>query len=1152
MFEAFKYFGGYTSPAHATDDVAGSPLSASQFGPARYAGNPDAKSDPYAYTLTTDTNRTTYIPPITSTDNCAKTYVIFIGNGFPSQDSGSSLLSGVGGNTTQLLLNDLAVSTTSSTTTSLLTTTACGTYASVADCQTAAATTYGTQYSSYSCNVASTCSSGSTTSATTVLGTSACGTYASATDCATAIATLYPGYSSYSCTNATACTFNTSNPTHPVVADTGCISTNLNSASSCTTYGNTNYPSYSGFTCTSLGNTGCSTGNKHWSIDATTKINSGNAYTMNGITTTTTASSSTSYNIYGTATTTTTAYTPTGSFSAPTTANINYADEWARFMNKTDVNSATGRQNVLTYTIDVYKDQQDQNETKLLLSMARAGGGKYFAATNEDAIKTALRKIVSEIQATNSVFASSSLPVSVNTQGTYLNQVFMGMFRPDITAAPRWFGNLKQYKFKFFNGDLKLSDKNGYEAISSTTGFITSCAASFWGTDTGAYWDYPNSQALGTCTAISSAFPSLGSSSLFSDNPDGEVVEKGGVAQHLRGAMSSSGTLTSSSQKYVVCSGSLVAGEGCRKLLTCDGSSTTSCTSLTSFDNSNTSITTTNLNLPVATAVERTNTINWIRGQDIDNENANFDTSGAPITNEVRPSVHGGVVHAQPGVVDYGGTTGVVAFYGADDGVFHAVKAKQPDTDGSELWGFIAPETYNKFYRLRDNGATTTPLISFPADPVSAQPTGTARKDYFFDGSIGIYQTSSTVWLYTGMRRGGRAIYAFDISTPSSPTLKWRKGCFTNDTTNDTSCNTGWSGIGQTWSKPAIGYLSGYVDGNSNPKPVLIFGGGYDTCEDNDSQIPCSGTRKGSQVWFVDADAGNIIRTYPVSASVTGDAALLTDNSGNVTYVYVTDLSGRIYRINVGSYDGSTLTASSSNTAFIAAGWTSNASTSTSLIANLSETGQARKFINGPDVVEDQNFNAVLVGSGDREHPLINSYACNNFATSPAGTFVTNQFYMVKDTPSAYSTPTVAADLTDVTTPSSTINSVGWKFNLAACEQSVNKSLTIAGTTYFGTNMPSSASGSSCSANLGVANGYAVNYLNGNASTGSARFASYLGGGMPPSPVGGMVDIDGVRVPFLIGGIDTSLANGSAFQVTKPNIDPKSKRYRSYWYIQND
>jgi len=46
-----------------------------------------------------------------------------------------------------------------------------------------------------------------------------------------------------------------------------------------------------------------------------------------------------------------------------------------------------------------------------------------------------------------------------------------------------------------------------------------------------------------------------------------------------------------------------------------------------------------------------------------------------------------------PAVVDYGATNGgVVAYYGSDDGVFHAVRGNQGATDGTELWSFIAPE----------------------------------------------------------------------------------------------------------------------------------------------------------------------------------------------------------------------------------------------------------------------------------------------------------------------------------------------------------------------------------------------------------------------------------------------------------------------------
>lgn len=1242
MLDVFKYFGGYTWPAHAQDDVAGANTNSSQFGKRRYAGNPDAKSDPAAYS---DGDKDWYNSPLTSDNNCAKNYVIFIGNGFPSQDSPSTLLGppsllptqGVGGDVTQLPLTNLSTSTT--TQSILLDTPACGTYpgadatASLGACNAkaggtftvtiaspavfsrtahglvagdavtlsttgslpsglatlttyyviaagltantfevslsaggAAVNTSGSQsgthtfsnlaalypgYSNYNCTSANSCSAGSTTTTTTYKGTSACGAYATQAACEAAIPSLFPGYTSYSCTNQIACTSNSANPTNPIVASTACITDNLSNATNCASYGNANYPAYSGFSCTSVAN--CGAGTKQWRIDATTKITTGNSYSMNGITTTTVTS--TTFSQYINATSTTIAATPNGTFSAPTSANTNYFDEWTRFLYQTDVSPATGRQNISTFTIDVFKDQQDTNETSLLISAAQASGGKYFKASDENAITNALRKIISEIQSVNSVFASSSLPVSVNTQGTYLNQVFMGMFRPDGSASPRWAGNIKQYKFKLFNGVLKLADKNGMDAISSTTGFVTPCANSFWSTDTGQYWNFGGSLALGDCLAQPSDFPSAGSSPVYSDAPDGQVVEKGGAAQRLRGVYSSGGTLVSSSTNYAVCIGAQTPSTAsCRMLKTCDGSSATSCTSLTSFDPSNTAINATTLNL--ADATQTNSLIWWTRGQDVDNENANLDAGLLPITAEVRPSVHGGVIHSQPAVIDYGGTIGTIAFYGDDQGVFHAVNGNQADTDGIELWGFIAPEFYSKFNRQR----TGSPVISYPGVTGSPAPT---PKDYFFDGSVGVYQKSGNVWIFPSMRRGGRAIYAFDVSTPTSPVLKWRKGCFTSDTTNDTVCSAGWSSIGQTWSTSHISYLRGYVDGSGNQKPVLVFGGGYDQCEDTNSQTRCAvvspATRKGANIWIVDADTGAILRTYPTNYSVPGDVALLKDGSGNLTYIYASDTGGNIYRINVGSYDGATFTS-----------WSNNTAATDIILASMSETNQARKFINGPAVVPSADFNAVLLGSGDREHPLVSDYACNDYATTP-GIAVTNQFYMVMDKPTGYPSPTLTpsslVDVTAGTTTSATASGTttitnvtngvttsstnGWRFNFGQCEQTVNEALTIAGVTYFGTNAPSSTTTNSCTANLGLARGYAVDYLTANPK-GGIRYAVYVGGGMPPSPVAGVVDVEGTKYPFCIGCIDPDAANSSALQGGKVTINPTGSRYRAYWYREGD
>lgn len=63
----------------------------------------------------------------------------------------------------------------------------------------------------------------------------------------------------------------------------------------------------------------------------------------------------------------------------------------------------------------------------------------------------------------------------------------------------------------------------------------------------------------------------------------------------------------------------------------------------------------------------------------------------------------------------------VVIFYGANDGLFRAVKGGQNPTDGFEKWAFVPTEIFSKFKRLRDN----LPAIS-PSNP----------KPYFADGAV--------------------------------------------------------------------------------------------------------------------------------------------------------------------------------------------------------------------------------------------------------------------------------------------------------------------------------------------------------------------------------------------------------------------------------
>lgn len=215
-------------------------------------------------------------------------------------------------------------------------------------------------------------------------------------------------------------------------------------------------------------------------------------------------------------------------------SKIRYADEWARFMKRYGAKSVVENPNrslypeeylyngITTYTINVCNAQCDPDQEALMKSMAKVGGGKYFKADNEAAIINALKQIFMEVQAVNSVFTSATLPVSVNTQGTYENQIYMGMFRPDGAGRPRWFGNLKEYQFGIDRNttpaSLYLADKIGERAILGLTGFITETATSFWTTkEEPGFW----------------AFSPSGSGKAY-DLPDGPMVEKGGAAQRLR------------------------------------------------------------------------------------------------------------------------------------------------------------------------------------------------------------------------------------------------------------------------------------------------------------------------------------------------------------------------------------------------------------------------------------------------------------------------------------------------------------------------------------------------------------------------------------------------------------------------------------------
>ena len=313
----------------------------------------------------------------------------------------------------------------------------------------------------------------------------------------------------------------------------------------------------------------------------------------------------------------------------------------------------------------------------------------------------------------------------------------------------------------------------------------------------------------------------------------------------------------------------------------------------------------------------------------------------------------GATIHSTPSMVSYSAdldaTTGAVtdtrddyALFGSSDGMVHMVNAdnytttgnggrellafmpklmldKQPEAlingtspdVGKPYFGVDAPwlVSANYFYDLDNNRVTVTPC---PADTVN-DPSNTrdCRNTY--------------VRAYGGLRMGGEGMYGLDLTDKDNPKMLFRID----------SAKTGFDRMGQIWSKPTKAKIATGIDSTTKKvnayKDVLIFGGGYDTCyEDQGYQVgtttstlrnqksqACNRTTAteslGNAVYMVDAKTGRLIWSATKTANavsgatnttvstlsnsiVGGITALDRNNDGYMDQLYFADMGGQVFR----------------------------------------------------------------------------------------------------------------------------------------------------------------------------------------------------------------------------------------------------------------
>ena len=748
-----------------------------------------------------------------------------------------------------------------------------------------------------------------------------------------------------------------------------------------------------------------------------------------------------------------------------------------RYMNDADLGDGTfgavsdleGSQNVVSYFL---VEPTNINNTTNGYASAGGTGVALPLSSNPAELIATLTNIFNSILSVSTTFVAPSVPVNVFNRSQIVNEVFMALFQAEENGYPLWDGNLKKLRIEdnAITGVPELQDANGLNAI-DIDGRIRREALSFW------------TDGLSLPTPIDDEVAGA----------DGRSVARGGAGQKIPGYVSgspgASNGVTGSRQMF---SEDSAASNGLLAL-NADASTATALWSELTADWSPAPATA----YAAASAGEQTQSLNvlrFVRGLEDDGSTTRRWLMADPL-------------HSRPRPINYGARAGrsssnpdIRILMGTNDGALRMIRNTDSSgaEDGTESWAFVPRELLPGLTRLRANVTGT------PVHPVG------------LDGSVTIYSLDlnqdgtlesadgDKVIAYFGLRRGGKALYAMDISNPDAPALLWSlsKG----------AAGTDFAQLGQTWSSPALGHL----DAGAGTIPVVVFGGGYNGDDDGDdagdlgkdaknrstraAATPALGVDddEGNAIFIVNALDGSLVwkattgatsgfvtatKTYVNPAMVDGIAAGVTvlDTNGNglLDRVYAADTGGVLWRIDLAGlmdHDSDTSTPKILVSNNLAA-WT----VTPLLSVGRHATGQAsypydRRFFNAPDVAASRDsigpFDAVMIGSGDRE--------------DPNGTSVANHFYMFKDRnitsglpPSTVVEHGELADLSNnclqddscVTAPDL---AKGWAIELSdSGEKGLADAVTVGGQIFFTTFAPTSAT-APCALSEGTGRLYVV------------------------------------------------------------------------------
>ncbi|GJL83063.1 MAG: type IV pili system adhesin PilY [marine bacterium B5-7] len=735
-------------------------------------------------------------------------------------------------------------------------------------------------------------------------------------------------------------------------------------------------------------------------------------------------------------------------------------DDLAEYLHKTDNSDLDGVQAINTYSVGFTTDN-----TLLSATGSEKTGGKYFTANNEGELQASFKKVIEEILASNATFTSPTFTANLFNRVVHNNNIYYAMFKPNTTAS--WNGNVKKYQIGFItdgagnkidadnNGedDVGILDVDGKVAVTSSGEFKSTAKSFFTHSTVGA---------------------------------DGNEPTKGGLASRLN-AFESNAFNPASRAQSVYTYTQADADSPIKDLNN----------SVNKLLGNNSLITQDFLGItpPIGNDAFQ-NMIKWAQGYDVKDENGNNSTTDAR-------SLMGAPLHSEPVVVTYQRKTinGVdkqrdIVFITTNDGFLHAFDTLTDNGNNRlELWSYIPPQTLKNLKTVYENADSDD--ISYGLDGNMDLWINDVDNDGNILGDNDLTETGEHVYLYFNQRRGGRNVFAVDVSQPNAPKYLW-----TLEGSSSTSSKL--YSLGQTWSRPKFARIrikdTSSGDAKLVTREVIIFGGGYDI--DQDDKTTREDDDVGNAVYIADAETGEILwwtrgpssgptpdnAQADMKYSIPGDIRVIDITSDGVAdRLYFVDMGGQLWRFDINNVLVDTL--AKRIIGGVVADLQLDTSETTSTAANF------RRFFYPPDIALIEPdigdpFLSMAIGSGVR--------------SNPKSTAVTDRIYVIKDhavtTPPLKSdgtvgytkvyagdllnvTNNVSPDISDPESSTSVALEKGWYITLEGTgEKSLSTAITAEGNVFFTTYTPAATvnDNDACGADgLGKSRVYALNVING-------------------------------------------------------------------------